>query len=35
MMDNPGAKSNHVNDNENDDDVVFSTPTTRKIENSA
>jgi hypothetical protein len=33
MMDNPWAKSNHVNDNENDDDVVFSPPTRRKVEN--
>jgi hypothetical protein len=30
MIDNPWAKSNHVNDNENDDDVVFSPPTRRK-----
>jgi hypothetical protein len=33
MMDNPWAKSNHVNDKENDDDVVFSPPTSRKFEN--
>ena len=33
MMDNPWAKSNHVNDKENDDDVVFSPPTRRKVEN--
>ena len=33
MMDNPWAKSNHVNDNKNDDDVVFSPPTRRKVEN--
>ena len=33
MMDNPWAKSNHVDDNENDEDVVFSPPTRRKVEN--
>jgi hypothetical protein len=33
MMDNPWAKSNHVDDNENDEDVVFSPPTRRKFEN--
>ncbi len=30
MMDIPWAKSNHVNDNENDDDSVFSPPTRRR-----
>jgi hypothetical protein len=33
MMDNQWAKSNHVDDNENDEDVVFSPPTRRKVEN--